>query len=213
MKVGFARSFAWCAATCFSALAGAALVLIASSAGAAAPSGAGGHTGAGKPSVATAPAKAPAPAPAKTDLPFARVYLAVRGCMSCSHCRTAIRQMVRSNAGGGEARLGDDQVEVRYATPRAVPLSDVIRSLAESRLHDLSLVDVLLEARGTIGLAEDGTARFALAETGQSFPLVIDRALARPAAGGKPVRLTAVVDGWRNKGILSLSAKEIRPAG
>ena len=120
--------------------------------------------------------------------------------------------MVRSNAGGGEARLGEDQVEVRYATPRAVPLRDVIRSLAESRLHDLSLVDVLFEARGTIGLAEDGTATFALAETGQSFPLVIDRAIARPA-GGMPVRLTAVVDGWRKKGTLSLSAREIRPAG
>ncbi len=211
MNVGFARSFARWGAKCFSALAGAALIVIAASAGVAAPSGVGGQAGAGKPSVATAPAKAPAPA--KADPPFARVYLAVRGCMSCSHCRTAIRQMVRSNAAGGEARLGDDQVEVRYATPRAVPLRDVIRSLAECRLHDLSLVDVLLEARGTIGLAEDGTATFALAETGQSFPLVIDRALARPAAGGKPVRLTAVVDGWRNKGTLSLSAKEIRPAG
>ncbi|TMQ62841.1 MAG: hypothetical protein E6K79_11310 [Candidatus Eisenbacteria bacterium] len=176
----------------------AALILIASSPAMAAPSSAG------RPTVAAAPDKA--------DPPFARVYLAVRGCMSCSHCRTAIRQMVRSNAGGGEARLGEDQVEVRYATPRAVPLRDVIRSLAESRLHDLSLVDVLFEARGTIGLAEDGTATFALAETGQSFPLVIDRAIARPA-GGMPVRLTAVVDGWRKKGTLSLSAREIRPAG
>ena len=165
----------------------AALILIASSPAMAAPSSAG------RPTVAAAPDKA--------DPPFARVYLAVRGCM-----------MVRSNAGGGEARLGEDQVEVRYATPRAVPLRDVIRSLAESRLHDLSLVDVLFEARGTIGLAEDGTATFALAETGQSFPLVIDRAIARPA-GGMPVRLTAVVDGWRKKGTLSLSAREIRPAG
>jgi len=204
MKIGFGRSFACCGAACLSASVGAALILIAASAGMAAPSGAGGRAGAGKPSVAAQPTK--------TDPPFARVYLAVRGCMSCSHCRTAVRQMVRSNAGGGEARLGDDQVEVRYVTPRAVPLREVIRSLAESRLHDLSLVDVLFEARGTIGLSEDGSATFALAETGQSFPLVIDRALARPA-GGRPVRLTAVVDGWRRKGTLSLSAREIRPAG
>ena len=198
MKATLARTFARYGATCLSVFAGAALLVIAGSPAVAAPSGAG------KPSVAAAPAK--------TDPPFARVYLAVRGCMSCSHCRTAIRQMVRSNAAGGEARLGEDQVEVRYATPRTVPLRDVIRSLAESRLHDLSLVDVLFEARGTIGLAGDGSATFALAETGQSFPLVIDRTLARPSAG-TPVRLTAVVDGWRKKGALSLSAREIRPAG
>ena len=196
MKIGFARFLARLDAARVSSWVGAALILIAAPAGMAAPSGTG----------------KPAAAAVQTDPPFARVYLAVRGCMSCSHCRTSIRQMVRSNAGDGEARLGDDQVEVRYATPRAVPLRDVIRSLAESRLHDLSLVDVLFEARGTIGLAKDGTATFALAETGQSFPLVIDRALTRPA-GGTPVRLTAVVDGWRKKGTLSLSAKEIRPAG
>jgi hypothetical protein len=148
----------------------------------------------------------------KAAPPFARVYLAVRGCMSCSHCRTSIRQMVRSNAGGGEARLGDDQIEVRYATPRTVPLREVIRSLAENRLHDLSLVDVLFEARGTIGLAKDGTATFALAETGQSFPLVIEPSLS-PTPSGTQVRLTAVVDGWRKKGALSLSAREIRPGG
>ena len=197
MKIGFARFLARLDAARVSSWVGAALILIAAPAGIAAPSGTR------KPAAAAA---------VQTDPPFARVYLAVRGCMSCSHCRTSIRQMVRSNAGGGEARLGDDQVEVRYATPRAVPLRDVIRSLAESRLHDLSLVDVLFEARGTIGLAKDGTATFALAETGQSFPLVIDRALTRPA-GGTPVRLTAVVDGWRKRGTLSLSAKEIRPAG
>jgi hypothetical protein len=171
--------------------------------------------------VATAPAPASAaasaatparPAAVQSDQPFARVYLAIRGCSSCSHCRTSIRQMVRSNAGGGETRLGDDQVEVRYATPHTVPLRDVIRSLAESRLHDLTLVDVLFEARGTIGRAEDGTATFAMAETGQSFPLTIDRALSRPAGAG-PVRITAVVDGWRKKGTLSLTAREIRPAG
>lgn len=198
MKIRFARSRAWRGVTGLSALFAAAGILIAASAAMAASSGDV------KPAAATTPAK--------TDPPFARVYLAVRGCMSCSHCRTAIRQMVRSNAGGGETRLGEDQVEVRYAAPHTVPLREVIHSLAESRLHDLSLVDVLFEARGTIRQAEDGTATFALAETGQSFPLVVDRALARPA-GGKAVRLTAVVDGWRKNGTLSLSAKEIRPAG
>ena len=197
-RLGAARFSIGVGAARLSASVGVALIVIAAPASMAAPSATG--------------KAARAAASVRTDPPFARVYLAVRGCMSCSHCRTSIRQMVRSNAGGGEARLGDDQVEVRYATPRTVPLREVIRSLAESRLHDLSLVDVLFEARGTIGLAEDGTATFALAETGQSFPLVIDRALSRPA-GGTPVRLTALVDGWRKKGTLSLSAREIRPAG
>lgn len=149
---------------------------------------------------------------AKSALPFARVYLATRGCMSCSHCRTNIRQMLRPRTKGAETKFGDDEIEVTYAAPQAVPLRDVIRSLADNRLHDLSLVDVLLEARGTIGSAQGGGATFALAETGQSFHLVMDRSLSRPP-DGTPVRLTAVVDGWRKKGTLSLTAREIRPAG
>jgi hypothetical protein len=149
---------------------------------------------------------------AKAAPPFARVYLATRGCMSCSHCRTSIRQMLRPRTKGADTKFGDDQIEVTYAAPQAVPLRDVIRSLADNRLHDLSLVDVLFEARGTIATAQGGGATFALAETGQSFPLVIDRSLSRPP-DGTPVRLTAVVDGWRKKGTLSLTAREIRPAG
>jgi hypothetical protein len=141
--------------------------------------------------------------------PFARVYLAIAGCTSCSHCRASIRQMVRSNAHGGETKLTADQVEIRYAKPVTVPLRDVIRSLAENRLHDLSLVDVLFEARGSIATAADGSTRFVLDRTGQAFPLRIDPALARPAQGAK-VRLTALVGGWREKGDLTLWAKEFR---
>ena len=149
---------------------------------------------------------------AKAVPPFARVYLATRGCMSCSHCRTNIRQMLRPRTKGADTKFGDDQIEVTYAAPQAVPLRDVIRSLADNRLHDLSLVDVLFEARGTIGSARAGEATFALAKTGQSFQVVIDRSLSRPP-DGTPVRLTAVVDGWRKKGTLSLTVREIRPAG
>ena len=198
MKLRFDRNSSWIRTTCVRTWVGATLLLYAPAASSAAP--------------APAAQTAGGSAAVKADPPFARVYLAIRGCSSCSHCRTSIRQMVRSNSGGGEMRLGDDQVEVRYATPHNVPLRDVIRSLAESRLHDLTLVDVLFEAGGTIALAGDGTATFALAGTGQSFPLVIDRSLSRPAGGG-PVRVTAVVDGWRKKGTLSLTAREIRPAG
>lgn len=149
-----------------------------------------------------------APTAAKAAPPFARVYLAVRGCVSCAHCRTNVRQMIRANSQGGEARFGDDQVEVLYPKPQTVPLRDVIRSLAENRLHDLSLVDVLFDARGVIRTSEKGLTTFALAETGQTFPLVLVPAAARPA-DGTPVRLTAVVDGWREKGALSLQSKEI----
>ena len=149
-------------------------------------------------------------AQAAADAPFARVYLALRGCTSCSHCRTNIRQMVRSKSDGGEARLASDQVEVRYSKPRTVPLRDVVRSLAENRLHDLSVVDVLFEARGSITDTRTGMT-FRMAETGQSFPISIDRAVKRPA-DGTPVRVTALVDGWRTKGSkgdLSLVARSI----
>jgi hypothetical protein len=147
------------------------------------------------------------PASPPPDAPFARVYLALRGCTSCSHCRTNIRQMVRAKSEGGEAWLASDQVEVRYPTARTVPLRDVVRSLAENRLHDLSVVDVLFEARGSIAATKEGTT-FRMAETGQPFPILIDRAVKRPA-DGTPVRVTALVDGWRKKGDVSLVAKTI----
>lgn len=175
------------------------------------------------PSAATAEAAAQAPAPgakpsgahvsasaaASPEAPFARVYLAIRGCTSCSHCRANIRQMVRANSEGGEARLHDDQVEVRYPKPRAIPLREVIRSLADNRLHDLSLVDVLFEGVGSITTAADGSVRFTLQETGQAFPVILDARVSRPR-DGKPVRLVAVVNGWREKQGLTLTAREIR---
>ncbi|HYR51294.1 MAG TPA: hypothetical protein VET83_01620, partial [Candidatus Dormibacteraeota bacterium] len=54
-------------------------------------------------------------AAAKEKAPYARVYLALRGCTSCSHCRSAIRQMARSGSGGGAALVTTDAVEVRYS--------------------------------------------------------------------------------------------------
>jgi hypothetical protein len=146
---------------------------------------------------------------AATSAPFARVYLALRGCTSCSHCRTSIRQMVRPNAKGAETTFGEDRVEVRYTKPGPVPLRDVIRSLAQSRLHDLSLVDVLFEATGTVAVGEDGTRRFVLAKTGQTFPIAAATGLRLPTPGSS-VRVVALVEGWRSKGALSLLAREVR---
>jgi hypothetical protein len=144
--------------------------------------------------------------------PFARVYLALRGCTSCSHCRTTIRQMVRSTSQGGETKFSNDRVEVRYATPRQVPLRQVIHSLADNRLHDLNVVDVLFEARGTLATAKNGGATFTLAETGQTFPLAVGDALARTRpADGSTVSLVAVVSGWRENAALSLVAREMKP--
>jgi hypothetical protein len=140
--------------------------------------------------------------------PFARVYLATRGCTSCSHCRTNIRQMLRPAAKGGEMRIGGDQVDVIYPKPQAVPLRDVIQSLAGNRLHDLSLVDVLFEAGGVIQVTRDGAATLRIAETGQAFPLAIDPPTVRPPDGAV-VRVTALVEGWRDKGALSLRVREL----
>ncbi len=159
-------------------------------------------------SLALAPIS-PARATDKAASPFARVYLALRGCTSCSHCRTAIRQMVRSGSGGGEARLSGDGIEVIYPKPRQVPLRDVIRRLAENRLHDLSLVDVLFEARGSFASGPLGATVFTLRETGQSFPVTVEPSLHR-LKNGAPVRLVAVVEGWRGKGEIRLVAREVR---
>ncbi len=146
---------------------------------------------------------------AKERAPYARVFLALRGCTSCSHCRAAIRQMARSGSGGGTARVTTDAVEVRYARPGPIPLREVIRRLAENRLHDLDLVDVLFEVDGTIASGTDGQATFTLGGTQQSFPLAIGPSLAKPERGAA-VRLTAVVEGWRGKSALRLVAREIR---
>ena len=157
---------------------------------------------------------APAPKQAATAAappPFAKVYLALRGCTSCDHCRTTIRQMTKGSAQGGETRVNGSQVEVRYATPRVVPLREVIKSLAENRLHDLNLVDVLFEAKGSIAKSADGTLRFTMAETGQSFAVSVAPQMERPA-DGRSVRLVAVVDGWRGKGDIKLVAREVRAA-
>ena len=152
----------------------------------------------------------PAGAAVASTPPFARVFLAVRGCTSCSHCRSTIRKMMRSQAGQeGETRVDGGQVKVVYNRPTTVPLRQVIRGLAQNRLHDLNLVDVLFEAEGALSTDADGATRFTLRDTRQSFAVAIDRAVSRPA-DGRPVRLIALVEGWRGKGDISLVARELR---
>ncbi|MEK7314879.1 MAG: hypothetical protein AAB011_01765 [Candidatus Eisenbacteria bacterium] len=157
-----------------------------------------------------APAKQEPVSTAPSSAPFARVYLALRGCTSCSHCQTTIRQMTKGSAKGGETRVSGDQVEVLYTKPRVVPLRNVIRSLADNRLHDLSLVDVLFEARGVIGASADGALTFTLGETGQVFPMSLAGHVKNPPSG-RPVRVIALVEGWRKKGELTLVAREVQP--
>jgi hypothetical protein len=117
--------------------------------------------------------------------------------------------MTKGSAQGGETHVNGSQVEVLYAKPRVVPLREVIKSLAENRLHDLDLVDVLFEATGTIAKGADGALRFTMADTGQSFPVSVAPQMERPGEG-RAVRLVAVVDGWRGKGGLTLVAREVR---
>jgi hypothetical protein len=159
--------------------------------------------------IGAAPVSRSTPTAPPAPPPFAKVYLALRGCTSCEHCRTTIRQMTKGSAQGGETHVNGSQVEVLYAKPRVVPLREVIKSLAENRLHDLDLVDVLFEATGTIAKGADGALRFTMADTGQSFPVSVAPQMERPGEG-RAVRLVAVVDGWRGKGGLTLVAREVR---
>lgn len=139
--------------------------------------------------------------------PFARVFLALKGCTSCAACRSAIRQMVKGKADGGKVALPGDAVEIRYDKPDTIPLSDVVRGLARNRLHNLELVDVLFEADGKITSDSDGATHFAISETGQEYQFSFGDAIIKPRVGDT-IRLQAVVQGWReDKGELSLELK------
>jgi hypothetical protein len=61
-----------------------------------------------------------------------------------------------------------------------------------------------------VSVEGDGSRRFVLEGTGQSFPIQLG-SVARPT-GSAPVRLVAVVEGWRGKGALSLVAREVKGA-
>lgn len=129
---------------------------------------------------------------------FARVYLSLRGCASCAPCRSDIRQLVKSKTPYGAVRLSKDTVEIRYTTPRDIPLRDVIHRMADNRLHNLELVDVRFDAEGFIEKDRNGAFWLRLPETGQRFPLSIKELAKTPPMGPK-VRVEARVIGWRER--------------
>lgn len=144
----------------------------------------------------------------ETMAPFARVALALRGCSSCSHCRSTIRQATKSVADNGKVQVGGDQVEVVFERPQQVPLDAVIRRLSANGLHDLTLLDVLFDTEGVVEQTDSGL-RFRLRETGQSFSLQIPEFQKAPPLG-EMLRLRTVVRGWNAPGApLSLDLKYV----
>lgn len=140
--------------------------------------------------------------------PFARVALALRGCSSCSHCRSTIRQAAKSVAASGRVAVGGDQVEVTFDRPQKIPLDAVIRRLAANGLHDLTVLDVLFDAEGSVEKTPSGLL-FRLRETEQSFPLRVTEFQQEPPIG-EPLRLRTVVQGWSASGSpLSLELKYV----
>jgi hypothetical protein len=144
-----------------------------------------------------APASVGSETGVRVQAPFARIYLALRGCTSCAACRDAIRRMAQGSAPGGDVSLPRDAVEVRYEEPESIPLAEVVRGLAKNRLHDLEVVDVLFEAEGTISRRENGDRVFTLRVTNQAFPLAAGLHASLPGEE-TPVRLEALVTGWRD---------------
>ncbi len=150
-------------------------------------------------------AEVPPQAPA-----FARVYLSLRGCTSCSSCRSNIRQTVKAEAPKSTVLLDDEKVEVRYDAACEIPLDKVVETLARSRLHNLELVDVLFEGTGSVKSDGEGRGVFVVKETNQSFSLAFDLRQFPELSPDKPLRIVAVVEGWRETGQpLTLKLKEI----
>lgn len=139
--------------------------------------------------------------------PFAKVYLALKGCTSCAACRSTIRQMTKGAAKDGKVSLPGDGVEVRYAKPTTIPLKKVVGNLAKNRLHDLKLVDVLFDASGQIHTDSGGSLLFTIETTGQQYSISIPAGVSAPPRD-EPLRLSAVVRGWRaSNSDLSLELK------
>lgn len=139
--------------------------------------------------------------------PFARVALALRGCSSCSNCRSTIRQTAKAASQSDSVKVGADDVEVIYRAPQSIPLREVVDRLANNGMHDLTLVDVLFDTEGELKREANGELTFSLRETHQSFPFKVTDSQKVPQIG-KPLHLRTVVRGWENKqGSLFLELK------
>lgn len=138
--------------------------------------------------------------------PFARVSLALRGCSSCSHCRSTIRQTAKGAAEGASVRVGGDNVEIRFEKPQTLSLREIVQRLANNGLHDLSVLDVLLDAEGKVETANDGKLVFHLNGTEQLLPIQISPSLDQPPQN-QLLRLRAVVKNWEKDQELSLDFK------
>lgn len=138
--------------------------------------------------------------------PFAKVYLALQGCISCAACRSVIRQMTKGAAKDGKVSLPSDAVEISYDKPTEIPLKKVVGNLAKNRLHNLKLVDVLFDVSGKVKADSDGSLMFTIETTGQKFALSTPEGLDAPPEN-KELRLSAVVEGWRGSDDLTLKLK------
>lgn len=148
-------------------------------------------------------------AEAATTLPFARVALALRGCSSCSHCRSTIRQTTKAAAASGNVQVASDAVEIVFPNPTTLKLDEIVGRLASSGLHDLSVLDVLLDAEGVVGKSGEGDFFLKLRGTEQRFSLRVPEFSKAPPLG-EPIRLRTVVQGWDKKsGPVSLELKYV----
>ena len=130
---------------------------------------------------------------------FARVMLALKGCSSCAHCRTNLRQALKEGSKAQKVSLGNGKVEMVFSQPSTLDIHGIVTSMGTMGMKDLEAVDVLVEMNGRIE-TKHGIKVFVADSTGQELTLDI----AEDTAGllghtGVHVWIKAVAQGWERK--------------
>lgn len=120
--------------------------------------------------------------------PFAVLRFKVSGCMSCSHCRSVIRQTERGAGEGRTLSVGEEEAELRFFKPDPIDIKMETERLLSSGIIRFQIHEVELSARGTL----EGST-FVVEASGQVFKV---EGSATGGPGNREVR--AMVDHWDN---------------
>lgn len=143
------------------------------------------------------PSAAPASPSTKTasQAPWnGEIRVRFTGCSSCADCRSAIRQISRSQSGSDHVEVRPGMARITYPGPASIRAAEVAKALSSPGVIKGEVDQVEVKAEG---LAEQGPGgkTFVVTPTGQRWGISEEVVL---VPVGKPVIIVAALSGWQD---------------